>query len=67
MVAIETSLISIHVHCLTRNLILGNVQATTIKLYKFDESSNLWELEAASVNPNFFNANEDSAAAKPKW
>lgn len=43
------------------------MQTQAIKLYKFDEKSNLWELEAASVSPNFFNANEDSARAKPKW
>jgi hypothetical protein len=43
------------------------VQATTIKLYRFDDSSNLWALEAASVNPHFYNVNEDSASAKPKW
>jgi len=42
-------------------------KATTIKLYRFDDSSNLWELEAASVNPHFYNVNEDSTAAKPKW
>ena len=43
------------------------LQAQTIKLYKFDEKTNLWELEAASVNPNFYNVNEDAARAKPKW
>lgn len=44
-----------------------HVQAETIKLYKFDESSSKWELEANSVSPHFYNANEDSATAKPRW
>ena len=43
------------------------MQPTTIRLYKFDEPSNQWQLEAADVRPNFFNENEDSAAAKAKW
>lgn len=43
------------------------LQPQTIRLYKFDEPSNQWQMEAADVRPHFYNENEDSATGKPKW
>ena len=43
------------------------MQPQTNRLYRYDQPRNQWELEAASVSPHFYDANEDSGKAKPIW
>ena len=43
------------------------MQPQTNRLYRYDQPRNQWELEAASVSPHFYDANEDSGKAKPVW
>lgn len=45
------------------------LQGTATRLFKFSPNSkgDSWELYAASVSPNFYDANEDAASAKPHW
>ncbi len=44
-------------------------QGNAIRLFKFTpkKSGDSWELYSASVSPNFYDANEDKASAKPQW
>jgi hypothetical protein len=44
-------------------------QEIAIRLFKFTpaKTGDSWELYAASVTPNFYDANEDTASAKPQW
>ena len=45
------------------------LQGTATRLFKFTPNSkgDSWELHAASVSPNFYDANEDAASAQPHW
>lgn len=44
-------------------------QGAAIRLFKFTHAraGDAWELYAASVSPSFYDANEDAAAAAPRW
>ncbi len=48
---------------------MKTTQGNAIRLFKFTpkKSGDSWELYSASVSPNFYDANEDKASAKPQW
>ena len=37
------------------------------QLFEYQQASGNWELSAASVNPHFFNPNEDQRGSSPSW
>ena len=41
--------------------------AETVRLFKFSPAKAAWDLHSASVNPRFFDSNEDAATAKASW
>ena len=75
---VETTLLPSRSECLSPLLIspsnqplslLNIAQGNAIKLFKFSPSrrGDRWELYSANVTPNFYDANEDKASAKPQW
>ncbi len=51
-------------------MLVQEAPSTAIRLYKFNPKKKgieSWELYAASVIPNFYDANEDSASGSSQW